>query len=99
MVEYLVPPMDKDMLPAVQESLLRSTNDSVIKLNYVVHPGGLGHHLQNWYAYNRSASRIGQVAAVDCASRLGMFCAGTMAEGWATYSVSLMDEVGFLTPL
>jgi uncharacterized protein (DUF885 family) len=44
-------------------------------------------------------SRIGQVAAVDCASRIGMFAGGTMAEGWACYATDLMDEVGFLTPL
>jgi len=36
---------------------------------------------------------------VDCASRIAMFCGGTMAEGWACYTTELMDEVGFLTPL
>jgi uncharacterized protein (DUF885 family) len=39
------------------------------------------------------------VAAVDCASRIGMFCGGTMAEGWACYATDLMEELGFLTPL
>jgi uncharacterized protein (DUF885 family) len=39
------------------------------------------------------------VAAVDCASRIAMFCGGTMAEGWSSYVVDLMGEVGFLTPL
>ena len=71
---------------------------SVIKLNHVVHHGGIGHHVQNWYAF-RAASRIGQMAAVDCASRIAMFCGGTMAEGWSSYVVDLMGEVGFLTPL
>ncbi|MDQ2744715.1 MAG: DUF885 domain-containing protein, partial [Chloroflexota bacterium] len=75
-----------------------ATNDSVIKLNHVVHHGGMGHHVQNWHAY-RSPSRIGQVAAVDCASRIAMPCGGTMAEGWACYATDLMDEIGFLTPL
>jgi uncharacterized protein (DUF885 family) len=81
-----------------QEQLLRSTNDSVITLNHVVHHGGLGHHVQNWHAY-RAESRIGQIAAVDCASRIALFCGGTMAEGWACYATELMDEIGFLTPL
>ncbi len=97
-VEYLVPPVDGGMEPDEHLRRLRATNDSVIKLNHVVHHGGLGHHIQNWYAY-RAASRIGQVAAVDCASRIAMFCGGTMAEGWACYATDLMDEIGFLTPL
>ena len=81
-----------------QERRLRATNESVIKLNHVIHHGGIGHHVQNWYAF-RAASRIGQIAAVDCASRIAMFCGGTMAEGWSSYVVDLMGEVGFLTPL
>jgi uncharacterized protein (DUF885 family) len=28
-----------------------------------------------------------------------MFCAGTLVEGWAVYATTLMDEIGFLTPL
>ena len=63
-----------------------------------MHHGGIGHHAQNWYAM-RAASRIGQIAAVDCASRIAMLCGGTLAEGWASYATDLMDEVGFLTPL
>ena len=39
------------------------------------------------------------MAAVDCASRIAMFCGGTMAEGWACYATDLMEEAGFLTPL
>jgi hypothetical protein len=97
-VDCLVTPIEADMPPAQQERLLRATNDSVIKLNHVVHHGSIGHQVQNWHAY-RAASRIGQVAAVDCASRIAMFSGGTMAEGWATYATDLMDEIGFLTPL
>ena len=70
----------------------------MIKLNHVVHHGGIGHHVQNWHAM-RARSRIGRVAAVDCASRIAHFCGGTMAEGWACYATDLMDEAGFLTPL
>lgn len=95
---YLVPPLDHSLSAAEQEKLLRATNDSVIKLNHVVHHGSIGHHVQNWNAY-RAASRIGQIAAVDCASRIAMFCGGTMAEGWACYATGLMSEAGFLTPL
>jgi uncharacterized protein (DUF885 family) len=95
---YLVPPIDSRLPTEKQVQLLRAVNDSVIKSNHVVHHGSIGHHVQNWNAY-RSASRIGQMAATDCASRLAMFCAGTMAEGWAVYVGDLMAEAGFLTPL
>jgi uncharacterized protein (DUF885 family) len=78
---------------------LRVWNRSAIKLNHVVHHGAIGHHVQNWHAYHRATSRVGKVAAVDCASRIGMFCGGTMAEGWACYATGLMEEIGFLSPL
>jgi hypothetical protein len=93
--DYVVPALPS----GVEEQHLRTWNNSVIKLNHVVHHGGIGHHVQNWFAYHRAPSRIGRVAAVDCANRIGMFCGGTMAEGWATYVTGLMDELGFLTPL
>ena len=96
--DYLVTPIDASMPPDEQEKLLRANNDSTIKLNHVIHHGSIGHHVQNWHA-SRAASRIGQIAAVDCASRISMFCGGTMAEGWACYATDLMNEVGFLTPL
>jgi uncharacterized protein (DUF885 family) len=97
-VDYLVTPLEPDMPAEEQSRRLRAANDSVIKLNHVIHHGGLGHHVQNWHAY-RAASRIGQIAAVDCASRIALYCGGTMAEGWACYATELMDEVGFLDPL
>jgi uncharacterized protein (DUF885 family) len=90
--------MEPTLSAADQNALLRTVNDSVIKLNHVIHHGGIGHHVQNWHAYH-SASRIGQVAAVDCASRIAMFCGGTMAEGWACYATDLAGEIGALTPL
>jgi uncharacterized protein (DUF885 family) len=73
-------------------------NFSAMKLNHVVHHGSVGHHLQNYHAY-RAKSRIGQIAAIDCAARIAMFCGGTMAEGWACYATDLMGEFGFYTRL
>ncbi len=67
-----------------------------MKLNHVVHHGGPGHHVQNYYA-RKADSRIGQVGATDCAMRIAMFSGGTMAEGWACYATDLMEEFGFLT--
>jgi hypothetical protein len=96
--QYLVLPLDKTLSAVQQEEFLCSNNDSVIKLNHVVHHGCIGHHVQNWNAY-QSKSRIGQIAAVDCAARIAMLCGGTMAEGWACYATELMSEAGFLTPL
>ena len=96
--DYLVTPVDATMDSQDQDDLLRANNESVIKLNHVVHHGGIGHHTQNFHAY-RSESRIGQVSAVDCASRIGMFCGGSLAEGWACYATDLMEEVGFFTEL
>jgi hypothetical protein len=97
-VEYLVTPIEPELDDLETERLLRANNDSVIKLNHVVHHGGIGHHVQNWNAF-RSESRIGRIAAVDGSSRIALFCGGTMAEGWASYATDLMDESGFLTPL
>lgn len=96
--QYRVTPVEPDMPPEEQERRLRATNDAVIKLNHVVHHGGLGHHVQNWYAF-RAGSRIGRIAGVDCASRIALFCGGTLVEGWACYATELMDEIGYLTPL
>ena len=96
--QYLVAPIEPGMPVEEHEHLLAAHNDSVIKLNHVVHHGGIGHHVQNFHAF-RAASRIGRIAAVDCASRIALFCGGTMAEGWACYATDLMSEAGFLTPL
>jgi hypothetical protein len=95
--EYVVTPVDRSIDEAERHRRLRATNDSVIKLNHVVHHGAIGHHVQNAFAY-AGPSAIGRVAAVDGASRIGMFQGGTMAEGWACYATDLMDEHGFLTP-
>ena len=96
--DYLVAPLDPSRSAAEQESFLRANNDSVIKLNHVVHHGGIGHHVQNWHAF-RSPFSVGRVAAVDGASRIAMFCGGTMAEGWACYATDVMAEAGAFTEL
>ena len=95
--DYVVPPVPSTADAA--ERHLRAWNQSAITLNHVVHHGSIGHHVQNWHAYHRAATRTGKVAAVDCASRIAMFCGGTMAEGWACYATRVMDELGFLSPL
>jgi hypothetical protein len=94
---YLVPPLPPDAEPDAQLQRLRAVNDTAITLNHVVHHGGLGHHVQNWHAF-RAASRLGQIGGVDCASRIAIFAAGTLVEGWACYATDLMEEIGFLTP-
>jgi hypothetical protein len=96
--DYLVTPVEADTPPDVQRTLLEANNDGVIRLNHVIHHGGIGHHVQNWHAF-RAPSRIGRIAGVDCASRIAMFCGGTMAEGWACYATDLVREHGGLTPL
>jgi hypothetical protein len=95
--DYVVPPLDGLAADEIDRRLA-AANDIAIALNHVVHHGGLGHHVQNWYAC-RSRSRIGQVSAIDAASRLAMFCGGSLAEGWACYACDLMEEAGVLTPL
>ena len=96
---YLVTPVDDTIAPDERERRLKAWNHSTITLNHVVHHGALGHHVQNGHATHMSPSRIGKIAAVDCASRIGMFLGGSMAEGWACYATELADELGFLTPL
>jgi uncharacterized protein DUF885 len=95
--DYVVTPIEPDMGEDDRRRRLRATNTSVIALNHVVHHAAIGHHVQNFYAY-AGPSAIGRIAAVDCASRIGMFQGGTMAEGWACYATDLMDDAGFFTP-
>jgi hypothetical protein len=95
--DYLLEPLPEAATEEEEEAFLAAHNDAVIKLNHVVHHGGIGHHVQNWNAF-RSPLRVGRVAAVDGASRIAMFCGGTMAEGWACYATDLMAEAGGLRP-
>ena len=95
---YLVPPVDRSLSAEERRRRLALANRSTIVLNHVVHHGATGHHVQNHHAFG-SPSRLGRIAATDCASRIGMFAGGTMAEGWACYATDLMEDVGFLSPL
>ena len=97
--EYVVTPIDTSMPAEESERKLRAWNHSTITLNHVVHHGAVGHHVQNWHARYRSKSRVGRIAATDCASRIAMFLGGSMAEGWACYATQLMEELGMLTEL
>jgi hypothetical protein len=97
--DYVVTPIDAAMPADDVEKRLRAWNHSTITLNHVVHHGAVGHHVQNWHARHRAASRIGRIAATDCASRIAMFLGGSMAEGWACYATQLMEELGMCTPL
>ena len=98
-VEYLVEPVEPGMDDEEMAARLRRNNEAQIKLNHVAHHGGVGHHVQNYRAYEQETSRVGRMAAVDCASRIALYAGGTMAEGWATYATELMDELGFTTAL
>jgi hypothetical protein len=95
--DYVLTPIDH-VTGDELERRLTAASDSTILLNHVIHHGGLGHHVQNAHAY-QAASRIGQVAAVDAASRIAMFSGGTVAEGWACYACDLAEEIGLLSPL
>ena len=97
---YFLPYRSPAPLDAVQVTecfVPERADEATITLNYVLHHASLGHHVQNWFAA-RAESRIGRVAAVDCAARIAMLCGGTLAEGWACYSVDLARDTGFLTP-
>jgi len=93
-----IPSLESEMPPEAQRAVLRDTNDTRIALDYAIRQGGLGHHVQNFHAL-RAESRIGRMAGVMGASRLAMFCAGTLVDGWAAYATELMEEIGALTPV
>lgn len=69
-----------------------------IKQTHAVHHGSIGHHTQN--ARARSAmSRLARIAGTDCASGIAFLSAGTMVEGWSSYSTELIAEApGFYSP-
>jgi hypothetical protein len=93
---YHVPLPDENADGAAREQFARSWNHVAVRLQHVLHHGGLGRHNVYWHAAV-APSRIGRLAAVDGASRMAMQTGGTLAEGWAAYAVELMEEEGVLT--
>lgn len=96
--EVLVTPVD-GVDTKEQTRRLRRHHRSAITVEHVLQTSALGRHVQLWHASRRSTSRVGGLAAVDGASRAGMFLSGTMTDGWAGYAIRLADELGFLSPL
>lgn len=77
---------------------LTAHNTATVKAIHAVHHGSVGHHTQNARARS-AASRLGRIAATDCAMGLAMPCALTLVEGWACHVEDvLMEAEGFYTP-
>ena len=71
---------------------------AMIKAIHAVHHGSVGHHTQNARA-RASASRLGRIAATDCAMGLAFPAALTLVEGWACHVEDVLIEApGFYTP-
>lgn len=96
---YFVTPIDATLDYTERERRRRQWNHAAITLEHVVRVGALGRHVQLWHAVNRSPSKIGAVAGIDCAGRVGLFQGSSMTDGWSCYAAELADELGFLTPL
>lgn len=77
---------------------LSAQNTAMVKAIHAVHHGSVGHHTQNARARG-SASRLGRIAATDCAMGLAFQGALTLVEGWACHVEDLLAEAeGFYTP-
>ena len=77
---------------------LSAHNTAMVKAIHAVHHGSVGHHTQNARA-RASASRLGRIAATDCAMGLAMPAALTLVEGWACHVEDLLMEAeGFYSP-
>ena len=62
-----------------------------VKQTHAVHHGSIGHHTQNTRA-RAAKSRLARIAGTDCASGIAFLSAGTMVEGWSSYSTELIAE-------
>lgn len=71
-------------------------DETTILTNHVLHHAGVGHHVQNWFAYNVAQSRIGRLAAVDSAGYILLHSGIGMAEGWSSYVPGMIAEFGLL---
>lgn len=90
-------PFDPDVpvdfiIPGIENGI----DETTILTNHVLHHAGVGHHVQNWFAYNVAKSRIGRLAAVDSAGYIFLHSGIGMAEGWASYVPSMIAEFGLL---
>ncbi|SDE36649.1 DUF885 family protein [Limimaricola pyoseonensis] len=71
---------------------------AMVKAIHAVHHGSVGHHTQNGRA-RAAASRLGRIAATDCAMGLAFQGALTLVEGWACHVEDLLMEAdGFYSP-
>lgn len=76
---------------------LAGHNTAMVKAIHAVHHGSVGHHTQNARA-RAAESRLGRIAATDCAMGLAMPGALTLVEGWACHVEDLLMEApGFYT--
>jgi len=69
-------------------------DEMTILSNHVLHHAGVGHHVQNWFAYNVAKSRVGRLAAVDSAGYIFLHSGIGMAEGWSSYVPGMIAEFG-----
>lgn len=77
---------------------LSNHSDAMVKAIHAVHHGSVGHHTQNARA-RAAKSRLGRIAATDCAMGLALPGALTLVEGWACHVEDVMMEApGFYTP-
>lgn len=77
---------------------LSAHSDAMVKAIHAVHHGSVGHHTQNARA-RAAESRLGRIAATDCAMGLAFQGALTLVEGWACHVEDLLMEAeGFYSP-
>ncbi len=70
------------------------TDRTTILSNHILHHAGIGHHVQNWFAYHRATSRFGRLSAVDSAGYIVIHSGLGMAEGWSGYVPGMVAEFG-----
>lgn len=90
-------PFDRDVpvdfiIPEAEDGI----DETTILTNHILHHAGVGHHVQNWFAYNVAKSRFGRLAAVDSAGYIVLHSGIGMAEGWASYVPAMIAEFGLV---
>ena len=88
-------PLDPDVeVDFIIPDAPQGTPAITILSNHVLHHAGAGHHVQNWFAYNRARTRFGRLSAVDSAGYILIQSGIGMAEGWASYVPEMVAEFG-----